>query len=72
MEAMSARQIIREKRQELGLTQEALAALIGVNQFWVGNRECGKSAISLSDAQRLADAMGFSAIDWLRLRESVA
>lgn len=41
---MSIGSRIKERREELGITQVELAALIGVSKGSIGNYECGVSA----------------------------
>ncbi len=49
---------VRERRLELGLTQEALANDSGLHQRWISNVEQGWRNPSLRSLQRLAGALG--------------
>lgn len=51
---------IREQRELLGLTQEALAATVHVKQSAVSMWETGASAPSLLHQRRIADALSIT------------
>jgi transcriptional regulator with XRE-family HTH domain len=55
---------IRERRKALGINQEALAVLIGINQGQVSRYESGESVPSSDVLAALARALQTSA-DWL-------
>lgn len=48
----------RERRLELGLTQEELANDSGLHQRWISNVECGWRNLTLESVHRLARALG--------------
>jgi y4mF family transcriptional regulator len=56
---------IRERRLELGLSQEALADVVGVNRRVVGELERGKRSVQLNLVMRIAQGLGLD----LELRE---
>jgi len=49
---------IRQRRRELGLTQEQLAGVIGVNRRVVSELERGKGTVRLEIAMEVARALG--------------
>jgi transcriptional regulator with XRE-family HTH domain len=49
---------IRDRRQRLGLSQSALADVVGVNRRVIGELERGKASVQLSIALRVAEAVG--------------
>lgn len=49
---------IRERRKGLGLTQDEVAAVVGVNRRVVGELERGKPTVQLDIALRVAQALG--------------
>ena len=51
-------QRVRDRRQHLGLSQGALADVVGVNRRVIGELERGKSSVQLSIALRVAQAVG--------------
>lgn len=52
---------LRERRKHLGLSQQALADVVGVNRRVVGELERGKSSVQLEIALRTAEALGLDA-----------
>jgi len=52
--------IIRQKRQDLGLTQEKLAESSGLHPTYVGSVERGERNIALENIISLAKALGCS------------
>ena len=48
---------IRERRSQLGLSQEALADLAGLHWTFVGQVERGRRNLSLHNLLKLADAL---------------
>lgn len=53
-------QRIRERRLELGYTQDKLAMLVGANRRAIGELENGKGKSHLGLALSIADALGFA------------
>jgi HTH-type transcriptional regulator/antitoxin HipB len=51
-------QRIRDRRQRLGLSQSALADVVGVNRRVIGELERGKPSVQLNIALRVAEAVG--------------
>ena len=49
---------IRDRRQRLGLSQSALADVVGVNHRVIGELERGKPSVQLNIALRVAEAVG--------------
>jgi HTH-type transcriptional regulator / antitoxin HipB len=50
--------IVRERRRELGLSQEDLAGVIGVHRMFVSQLESGKRSMRLESVLRLVQALG--------------
>jgi y4mF family transcriptional regulator len=50
--------LVRERRTELGLTQEELAGVIGVHRAFVSQFERGKTTVRFGLALRLIQALG--------------
>jgi DNA-binding XRE family transcriptional regulator len=50
--------VVGVRRRELGLTQEELAGVVGVNRRVVGEFEAGKITVRLGIAMELARALG--------------
>jgi DNA-binding XRE family transcriptional regulator len=51
-------QLVRARRRELGLTQEALAGVTGLDRALLSLLERGERRMSLETALRLAQALG--------------
>lgn len=51
-------QRIRDRRKQLGLSQSALADVVGVNRRVIGELERGKASVQLTIALRVAEAVG--------------
>ena len=49
---------IKDLREAKGLTQEALGALLGVNQSTIASWESGKKSPTLPNLVRMADYLG--------------
>ena len=47
----------RKRRQELGISQEDLAALAGMHRTYLGDIERGKRNVALVNVERLAAAL---------------
>jgi HTH-type transcriptional regulator/antitoxin HipB len=50
--------VVRNRRRELGLTQEELAGVIGVHRVFVSQFEGGKRSVRFDSALRLLQALG--------------
>lgn len=53
---------IRDRRQSLGLSQSALADVVGVNRRVIGELERGKPSVQLDIALRVAEAVGLDVV----------
>lgn len=52
--------LVKRQRGEMGLTQERLAELVGLSRATINQLETGKiSNLSLTNAEQLANALGF-------------
>ena len=49
---------VRERRRQLGLSQSALADVVGVNRRVIGELERGKPSVQLGIALRVAEVLG--------------
>lgn len=56
---------IRAKRKELGISQEALAVISGVERSNMGKIERGENNLSVLNLARIADALDCKAADIL-------
>lgn len=61
--------IIKKQRLSLGLSQEALAALCGLNRSYVGEVERGSVEISAINLKRIADGLKIKLSELIRLYE---
>lgn len=61
--------VIRTKRLSLGLSQESLAALSGLNRSYIGEIERGMVEISAINLQRIADGLRIKLSELVRLYE---
>lgn len=60
---------VRERRLELGLSQEAVAERAGLHRTYIGSVERGERNVSLANIFRLATALDLAAWDLLRRSE---
>ena len=65
---MLAREVLRERRKELGLTQKELADMVGRDRTYINRIEKGETDLQLSSFLRISDALGIT----LRLEVSLA
>lgn len=61
--------LVRERREALDLTQEALAAKAGMNRSYIGDIERGSRNIALTNLVKLAAALDFRLADLIRRLE---
>ena len=57
---------IKDRRDRLGWSQEALALEAGINRTYIGSLESGERNPSLENITRLAVALGVDAADLVR------
>jgi transcriptional regulator with XRE-family HTH domain len=50
--------VVRRRREQLGLSQEALADRAGIHRTYVSSIELGKVRIGLEVAKKVADGLG--------------
>lgn len=62
---------VKERRQELGLTQEELSLRAELHQRWISNVETGKRNPSYGSLRRLATGLGLSASALLARAEQI-
>jgi len=62
--------VVRERRDELGLSQNELAEKSGLNRSYIGDFERGGRSISVKNLSRLARALELSASDLICLAEA--
>jgi transcriptional regulator with XRE-family HTH domain len=62
---------VRARRQELGLTQEAVSLRSELHQRWISNVETGKRNPSYGSLRRLAGALEISASELLARAERI-
>jgi len=63
---------LREQRQKLGLSQEALADLAGLHRTYVSQVERTVTNVSIDNVEKLARALGVEADKLFSRREDVA
>jgi transcriptional regulator with XRE-family HTH domain len=61
---------IRERRRELGMSQESLASEAGVDRTYVGGLERGSRNPTLKVLWRLSEALGLSPTDLVARTEA--
>ena len=59
---------LRERRRELGLSQEAMAEQLGYHRTFLGSVERGERNLTLASVEQLATSLGVPALDLLRDR----
>jgi transcriptional regulator with XRE-family HTH domain len=59
-------EVLRERRNELDLSQEELSSRSGLHRTYISDIELGKRNISLLNLARLAGALGLSASELLQ------
>lgn len=57
---------LRRYRQSRGLSQEALADVLGVHRTYMGGVERGERNLTLRSLERIADSLGVKPLDLLR------
>jgi transcriptional regulator with XRE-family HTH domain len=57
---------LREQRQALGLSQEAMAERLGYHRTFLGSVERGERNLTLASVEQLAASLGVPALDLLR------
>ena len=57
---------VRSRREELGLTQEELAAEVGIHRTYLSDVERGSRNLCLLNIERFADALDLSLPDLFR------
>lgn len=62
---------VKARRQELGLTQEALANDTGLHQRWISNVETGRRNPSYGSLRRLAAGLNLLASELLARAEKI-
>jgi transcriptional regulator with XRE-family HTH domain len=62
---------VRQRRNELDLTQEALSLRSGIHQRWISNVETGKRNPSYTSLRRLAKALELKTSELIALAEAL-
>jgi transcriptional regulator with XRE-family HTH domain len=62
---------VKARREELGLTQEAIALAGDLHQRWVSNVENGWRNPSYASLRRLAQALGLTTSELIALAEQI-
>jgi transcriptional regulator with XRE-family HTH domain len=57
---------LREQRQALGLSQEAMAERLGYHRTFLGSVERGERNLTLASVEQLAASLGVPPLDLLR------
>ena len=61
--------VLREKRQEAGISQEQLADRAGLHRTYVSLIERGKRTASIEVVRRVASALGLTMVDLISATE---
>lgn len=62
---------VKQRREQLGITQETLANDTGLHQRWISNVETGKRNPSYGSLRRLAAGLGVTASEVIARAEQV-
>ena len=57
---------LREQRESLGLSQEAMAERLGYHRTFLGSVERGERNLTLASVEQLAASLGVAPLDLLR------
>lgn len=57
---------LRAQRDELGLSQEAMAERLGYHRTFLGSVERGERNLTLASVEQLAASLGMAPLDLLR------
>lgn len=63
---------IYQRRQKIGLSQEALADNCGLHRTYIGAIERGERNLTVNTLARIAKALGCTAVDLLTIEKSEA
>ena len=66
---MSVAENVKARREERGLTQDALGRMVGVGRSYIAQVERGSKVPSMYMGKALAEALGCSVADLLKERE---
>jgi transcriptional regulator with XRE-family HTH domain len=61
--------VIRERREALGISQEGLAGLSELNRTYIGQVERGEVSVSIVTLQRIADGLNMKLSELIILYE---
>jgi len=59
---------LRAYREARGLSQEALAEVLGVHRTYMGGVERGERNLTLKSLERIAEKLGLDPLDLLRVK----
>lgn len=62
--------VLRARREQMGLSQEALGAVAGVHRTYVGMVERAERSLTVASLHRLSRALAIPASDVLRAAEA--
>lgn len=63
---MTLGSVLRERRSDLGLSQEDFAAEVGLHRTYIGSVERGERNIGIDNLLRIADALGVCLSELIR------